>query len=108
MIDNYAAFWDFYIEEHSKPLTRLLHFIGTTLALLLLTWSIWSGKWYFIPVFFIVGYGFAWFAHYAIEKNKPATFEYPVWSFISDFRMMWLMITGRMQHEVDRVLNGKA
>ncbi len=101
---NYAEFWDFYVREHSKPLTRLLHFIGTTLGIILLVFFIARGQWYFFPAFFIVGYAFAWFAHFVVEKNKPASFKYPAWSFISDFRMMWYMATGRMGSEVSRVL----
>jgi len=100
---NYAEFWDFYVREHSKPLTRLLHFIGTSLGLMLLAWSLWSGRLLYIPLFFVVGYAFAWFAHFFVEKNRPATFRYPLWSFISDFKMMWYMVTGRMSAEVRRV-----
>lgn len=100
---DYGEFWDFYIHEHSKPLTRLLHFAGTSLGLLLLGWFIWSGRWYYFPLFFVVGYAFAWFAHFVIEKNRPATFKYPFWSFISDFKMIWYMITGRMRGELERV-----
>jgi hypothetical protein len=100
---NYAEFWDFYVREHSKPLTRLLHFIGTSLGLMLLAWSLWSGRLLYIPLFFVIGYAFAWFAHFFVEKNRPATFRYPFWSFISDFKMMWYMLTGRMSAEVRRV-----
>jgi hypothetical protein len=103
MITNYAEFWDFYVREHSKPFTRSLHFIGTSIGLILLVWFVWSGRWYYFPIFLAVGYGFAWFAHLVVEKNRPATFKYPVWSFVSDFRMMWFMITGRMRREVERV-----
>jgi len=100
---NYAEFWDFYVREHSKPLTRLLHFIGTSLGLMLLAWSLWSGRLLYIPLFFVIGYAFAWFAHFFVEKNRPATFRYPFWSFISDFKMMWYMVNGRMSAEVRRV-----
>jgi hypothetical protein len=103
MIERYSDFWDFYVQEHSKPLTRILHFTGTTLGIGLLIFFIAFGRWYFFPLFLVVGYAFAWFAHFAVEKNKPATFKYPLWSFISDFRMMWYMITGRMGCEVERV-----
>jgi hypothetical protein len=104
---NYAEFWDFYVQEHSKPLTRLLHFIGTSLGVILLVFFIARGQWYFFPVFFVVGYGFAWFAHFVVEKNKPASFKYPFWSFISDFKMMWYMAKGRMGREVARVSGKK-
>ncbi len=104
MITDYDEFWDFYVQEHSKPLTRLLHFIGTVLGFVLLFWAIWSGRWFLFPLFFVVGYAFAWFAHFAVEKNRPASFKYPLWSFVSDLRMAWLMATGRMGREVERIM----
>ncbi len=100
---NYTEFWDFYVHEHSLPLTRLLHFVGTSLGIGLLVFFVARGQWYFFPVFFVTGYGFAWYSHFFIEKNKPASFRYPFWSFISDFKMMWYMATGRMAAEVERV-----
>jgi len=102
-IKDYRTFWDFYVAEHSRPLTRWLHLIGTTLGIVLLIWFVARGTWYFFPLFFVVGYAFAWFAHFVVEKNRPATFRYPVWSFISDFKMVWFMLTGRMNAEVERV-----
>lgn len=72
---NYSEFWDFYIREHSKPLTRGFHFLGTTLGIVLLIYFIATGRWYYFPVFFAVGYAFAWFSHFFIEKNRPATFK---------------------------------
>lgn len=104
MIKTYTEFWDFYVQEHSLPLTRLLHFVGTSLGIALLIFFVARGQWYFFPTFFVVGYGFAWFAHFVVEKNKPASFKYPFWSFISDFKMMAYMATGRMGAEVKRVL----
>ncbi|MEO7675109.1 MAG: DUF962 domain-containing protein [Pyrinomonadaceae bacterium] len=103
MIKTYEEFWDFYVQEHSLPATRILHFIGTSLGILLLVCFVGRGTWHYFPLFFVVGYAFAWFAHFFVEKNKPASFEYPFWSFISDFKMMWLMAAGRMGGEVERV-----
>ncbi len=100
---NYAEFWEFYVSEHSLPLTRILHFVGTSLGITLAVFFLVRGQWYFFPIFFVVGYAFAWFAHFVIEKNKPASFRFPFWSFISDFKMMWYMVTGRMGAEVLRV-----
>ena len=100
---NYSEFWDFYVSEHQLPLTRLLHFTGTSLGIVLALFFIVRGQWYFFPVFLVVGYGFAWFAHFVIEKNRPASFRFPFWSFISDFKMMWYMVSGRMSGEVARV-----
>ena len=104
---NYTEFWDFYVSEHSLPLTRVLHFVGTSLGIALLVFFFARGQCYFFPVFFVVGYAFAWFAHFVVEKNKPASFRFPLWSFISDFKMMWYMATGRMEREVERV-NGES
>ena len=103
MIETYSEFWDFYVQEHSKPATRYLHFAGTSLGLILLVWLIGRGLWYYFPLCFVIGYAFAWIAHFVVEKNRPATFKYPFWSFISDYKMMWYMVTGRMSAEVERV-----
>ena len=105
-IKTYAEFWDFYVAEHSQPLTRLFHFIGTSLGLVLLVWILRTGNFWYLPLCFATGYAFAWFSHFVIEKNKPATFKYPLWSFISDYKMMFYMLTGKMNSEVERVKNG--
>jgi len=78
--------------------------LGTALGTVLRVSLFERGQWYFSPVFFIIGYALAWFAHFVVEKNKPASFKYPFWSFISDFKMMWYMVTGRMGREVERAL----
>lgn len=104
-IETYSEFWDFYVLEHSQPMTRLFHFAGTTLGIVLLIWFLRSGNYFYIPLCFVVGYAFAWFSHFVIEKNKPATFQYPLWSFISDYKMVFYMLTGKMNAEVERVIN---
>ena len=104
-IKTFPEFWDLYVREHSKPMTRLLHFIGTSLGIVMLVWFLTSGALIYIPLCFVVGYGFAWFSHFFIEKNKPASFKYPLWSFVSDYKMMFCMLTGRINGEVERVLN---
>ncbi len=103
-IENYSQFWEFYVQEHSKPMTRLFHCVGTLMASLLFLIFLWKGLWYYFPMCLFVGYGFAWFSHFFIEKNKPATFKYPLWSFISDYKMMFLMLSGKMDKEVKRIL----
>jgi len=91
----YAAFWPFYLREHTKPLTRGLHYIGTALAIGLLIYGVAANAWAFVALPF-AGYGFAWSAHGLVERNKPATFTHPWWSLISDFRMFGLFVTGRL------------
>ncbi|MFV0388927.1 MAG: Mpo1-like protein [Pyrinomonadaceae bacterium] len=103
-ITNYNEFWDFYVSEHSKPMTRYFHFVGTLLGIVMLFWFLQKGAYFKIPLCFVVGYGFAWFSHFFIEKNKPATFKYPLWSFISDYKMLAYMLTGKMNREVERVV----
>ncbi|MGH9904291.1 MAG: Mpo1-like protein [Pyrinomonadaceae bacterium] len=100
---SFTEFWPFYVAEHSRRGTRLLHLIGTTTGLALLIFFIASGRWWLFPLAFIPGYGAAWAGHFFIEKNRPATFQYPLWSFISDYKMIGLMLVGRMELEVKRV-----
>ena len=102
-INTYAEFWDFYVLEHSEPLTRRLHFAGTSLGILLLVWILSSGNYIYLPLCLVVGYAFAWVSHFFVEHNKPASFKYPLWSFVSDYKMMWLMINGKMDAEIERV-----
>jgi hypothetical protein len=104
-ITTYAEFWDFYVQEHSRRLTRALHFAGTTLGLALLVYFVETRRWYLLPLSLVVAYAFAWFAHFVVEKNKPATFKYPLWSFMSDFKMIGYILTGRMGVEVERCQN---
>ena len=101
-ITTYVDFWPYYLREHSQPATRGWHYLGTALALLTLFIIILTGKWAFLPLAFICGYFFAWVSHGAIEKNKPATFTYPLWSVISDFKMLFCFLTGRMDKELEK------
>jgi hypothetical protein len=96
---DYRAFWPRYLAEHSKPLTQLLHAIGTGLGLILLSVAILTADWRLLPAALMAGYGFAWIAHAMVERNTPTTFTHPWWSFISDFRMFALFIAGRLGRE---------
>jgi hypothetical protein len=98
--NSVAEFWPHYVAEHSKPSTRLLHLAGTALALACLIWFVVIGKWWLFPLALIPGYGAAWIGHFFIERNRPATFQYPLWSFMGDYKMIWMMLRGRMAGEV--------
>jgi hypothetical protein len=93
---NYNEFFAFYVKQHSDPRNRLMHACGTALGLAVVIVALATGHPWFALLWIPVAYGFAWTGHFLIEKNKPATFGHPFWSFISDFRMLGLMLVGRL------------
>lgn len=97
---TYAEFWPCYLREHAAPLTRRLHALGTLLGLLLLLGALLLGAWWLFLLALVAGYGFAWVSHMLVERNRPASFRHPWWSLISDFRMAWRMVTGRLDEEL--------
>lgn len=107
-LSSFTEFWPHYVAEHSKPLTRLLHLLGTTLGLGCALFFIAFGRWWLFPLGLVPGYGAAWIAHFFIEHNKPATFQYPLWSFMGDYKMIAMMLTGRMGAEVKRIMLPRA
>ena len=98
---SFKEFWPFYVCEHRRKLTRAFHFIGTLIVIMLVILSFRFSVYLLLAVP-VAGYGFAWYSHFFIEKNRPATFTYPVWSLIADFRMFALMVVGKMDREVSR------
>jgi hypothetical protein len=102
-IKSFEEFWPHYVAEHSQPGTRTLHLAGTTAGVVCAASLIARGKWRWLPLALIPGYAAAWAGHFLIEHNKPATFEHPLWSFIGDWKMMRMIVTGEMDAEVERV-----
>lgn len=100
-IKSFADFWPFYVRAHSQPRTRVLHAIGSTLALVCITLAFTVSLWFLLAAP-VIGYAFAWYAHFFVEHNKPATFGHPFYSLAADYVMIWKMFTGRMAAEVER------
>lgn len=101
-IKSYQDFWPVYVRFHSHPLNRAVHLLGTTAALSSLGAYLLTGRKRFLALAPVLGYGPAWIGHFLIEGNRPATFEYPLWSLRGDFEMVYRMINGTMAAEVER------
>jgi hypothetical protein len=101
-IKSYKEFWPYYLREHSKPATRKVHLAGTAGAVALTGIGIATGQLWLPLAGLGVGYGSAWTAHAFVERNKPATFKYPLWSLISDFKMLGHWVTGTLHKEVEK------
>lgn len=92
-----TEFYPFYLSEHSNRTSRRLHFTGTSLAVVLLVTSVVTQAWWLIAAALVQGYAFAWVGHFFFEKNRPATFRYPLLSFMGDWRLWWEILTGRIR-----------
>jgi len=101
---KYKSFWSFYpyyLTEHGDVKNRILHFTGTAGLLAILFAAIVLQKWWMLALIPVCGYGFAWVGHFFIEKNKPATFTYPLYSLGSDFVMFWHILTGQISKKLE-------
>lgn len=107
-ITSFEEFWPFYIGEHRVPLSRGLHYAGTTIATTTAIIAATTGRWWLLPLALVFGYGPAWVGHFFIENNKPASFKYPLWSLRSDYKMLWLAARGKMAAEVTRLYGSAA
>jgi hypothetical protein len=101
-IETYADFWPYYLQEHSKPETRAVHYVGTAVSLGCVLVAIATGNLLFVLGALIGGYGPAWIGHFFIEHNRPATFTYPLWSLVSDYRMFFRWLTGGLSGDLAR------
>ena len=94
---SFKEFYPYYLSEHKLPINKFLHVIGSLSGLCFLFYCIIQNLYLYIPISFIFGYFFAWIGHFVFEKNKPATFKYPVYSFIGDWVMLKDIFTGKIK-----------
>ena len=95
--NSFAEFYPFYLQEHSNDTCRRLHYIGSLLVLSILGYSIANQQWALLWLVPLAGYGFAWVGHFVFEKNRPATFQYPLYSLLGDWVMLKDAFTGRIR-----------
>ncbi len=106
-LQSFSEFWPFYVGEHRLPSNRLLHYVGTLAGLSLwVTALVKLNPWLALAAA-LMGYGLAWVGHFVIERNRPATFTYPLWSFFGDLKMLSFALTGRMGAEVTRLYSSR-
>ncbi|MBB3169194.1 DUF962 domain-containing protein [Simiduia aestuariiviva] len=94
--NSFREFYPYYLAEHANRVCRRMHFMGSTVALMLLVFAIYTLNPWWLLVGVLQGYGFAWVGHFYFEQNKPATFKYPGYSFIGDWVMYKDMLTGKL------------
>ncbi len=92
---SFRQFYPFYIREHSNQTCRRIHVVGSALVLVLLATALATRNPWWLIGMPLVGYGFAWVGHFFFEKNRPATFRYPLWSLMGDWRMFFETVAGR-------------
>ncbi|MDX3774499.1 DUF962 domain-containing protein [Chromatiaceae bacterium AAb-1] len=98
--DSFSAFYPYYLAEHRHPVCRALHYIGSSLVILVLCYVLFSQKWQLLWVLPVLGYGFAWVGHFFFEHNKPATFQYPLYSLAADWVMLKDFLTGQLDRKM--------
>jgi len=106
-IESYRAFWPYYLREHTRPATRAWHYLGTALTLLCLIAAAALRQPWLLLAAVVLGYAPAWIGHFTSEGNRPATFRYPLWSLVSDFRMFATWLSGGLAAELERAGVGK-
>ncbi len=94
---RFAEFYPYYLQEHSNDVCRRLHYVGSLLVLSILGYALFTQQWLWLLALPFAGYGFAWVGHFVFEKNKPATFEYPLYSVMGDWVMLKDAFTGRIR-----------
>ena len=94
---SFREFYPFYLSEHAHPVSRRLHFIGSCGVLVLVGVALWQRNPWWLLAALVCGYGFAWVGHFFFEKNRPATFRHPLYSFLGDWVMFKDILTGRVR-----------
>jgi len=92
---TFAEFYPFYLSEHENAVSRRLHFTGTSIGLALLITALVTANAWFVLAALLQGYAFAWVGHFFFEHNRPATFRYPLFSFMGDWRLWWEIVSGK-------------
>ena len=93
---SFAEFYPFYLGAHSNAVCRRLHFAGTSLSRLFLLALVVTGNWWYLLAGLVCGYAFAWVGHFGFEKNRPASFKRPLYSFMGDWVMYKDIWTGKV------------
>ena len=100
---SFADFWPYYLAEHSRPATRVVHLLATLTWLTLLVGALLTRTWWLLALIPVAAYGLAWFSHFFIERNRPATFKYPLYSLLADHTMAFYMLSGQIGRELARL-----
>ncbi|MGV8961666.1 MAG: Mpo1-like protein [Stenotrophomonas sp.] len=94
---SFRQFYPFYLQEHRNRTSRRLHFIGSCAVVLLVSTAIVLGNPAWLLAALGCGYGCAWVGHFFFEKNRPATFRHPFYSFAGDWVMFADILRGRIR-----------
>ncbi|GGP63548.1 DUF962 domain-containing protein [Shewanella saliphila] len=100
---SFAEFYPFYLSQHQDPVCRRLHYVGSTIILVIIVNTLINQHWWQLFLLPVVGYGFAWLGHFIFEKNRPATFTYPLYSLWGD----WVMFGQMLKRQWRNVIGAK-
>ncbi|WP_214000288.1 DUF962 domain-containing protein [Arsukibacterium sp.] len=98
--NSFQEFYPYYLSEHRHPVCRSLHYVGSSLVIGVLLFTLFTQQWRWLWLLPVIGYGFAWLGHFLFEHNKPATFKYPFYSLAADWVMLKDFLTGQLKHKM--------
>lgn len=96
-IRTFKEFYPFYLSQHNNKICRALHFIGSFVVIVIFIYSIMRMDFEKLIYCPLVGYFFAWIGHFVFEKNRPATFTYPIFSLMGDWVMFKDILIGKIK-----------